>query len=322
MAKRKKHKKKQKKQQKKQQVHKEVKKEKKPTTFLEKVKHYYITEYRKLFFIPITLFVLAFIVLAITYAQTGDFLKRDVTLKGGISLILNTDYSDIPSLELYLSEELPEASINIRTIESRGSVIGIIIEASDTTDDLLLNAVKEKVEFEDYSIETMGSALGNSFFKQMFVAVLVAFLFMGLVFQLYFRNYYATFAALFSAFLDIFITMAIIDLIGVRLTAGGIAAYLMLIGYSIDTSILLSTKLLKERSSDKNKALFDAMKTGLTMSAAGLAATGISFLLTNNSTLKQIMLILIVGLVIDLITTWISNVSFLRFYMERQNVKN
>jgi len=318
MAKRKKHKKKQKKQP----VQKEVKKEKKPTTFLEKVKHYYVTEYRKLFFIPITLFVLAFVVLALTYMQTGDFLKRDVTLKGGISLILNTEYSDIPGLEIYLTENLPGASINIRTIESRGSVAGIIIEASDTTEDLLLNAVREKIEFEDYSIETMGSALGTSFFKQMFVAVLVAFLFMGLVFQIYFKNFYATFAALFSAFLDIFITIAIIDLFGVRLTAGGIAAYLMLIGYSIDTSILLSTKLLKEKSVDKNKALFNAMKTGLTMSAAGLAATGISFLLTNNSTLKQIMLILIVGLVIDLITTWIGNVSFLRFYLERKDVKN
>jgi preprotein translocase subunit SecF len=106
------------------------------------------------------------------------------------------------------------------------------------------------------------------------------------------------------------------------LTAGGIAAYLMLIGYSVDTSILLSTKLLKEKKDDSMKALFGAMKTGLTMSAAGIASTGLSFLLTNNVILKQIMLILIVGLVVDVITTWIGNVTLLRMYLEKQHVKD
>ena len=94
----------------------------------------------------------------------------------------------------------------------------------------------------------------------------------------------------------------------------------MLIGYSIDTSILLSTKMLRE-SSDWKKNLMNAMKTGFTMSAAGIAATGISFLLTNNAILKQIMLILVIGLFIDLITTWIGNVGLLRLYLERKNAK-
>ncbi len=316
MSKKKKHK------QKKQ--HKQITKKtqvEKPKLFFEKVKHFYITEYKKLFFIPIILFVLSGIILLITYAQTGFFMKRDVTLQGGVSLTITTNYSDLDYLESYITEKYPLSSVNIRTIEARGGIVGLIIEASDIHGEQLLNTTKEIIDFSDYSIETMGSSLGSSFFKQMFVAVLVAFLFMGFVFQLYFKSLYATFAALLSAFLDIFITMGIMDLLNVRLTAGGIAAYLMLIGYSVDTSILLSTKLLKEESKDVNIALFGAMKTGFTMSAAGIAATGISFLLTNNVTLKQIMLILIVGLVIDLITTWIGNVPLLRFYLEK-NVKN
>ncbi|NTV23957.1 MAG: protein translocase subunit SecF, partial [Nanoarchaeota archaeon] len=173
----------------------------------------------------------------------------------------------------------------------------------------------------EYSTETMGSSLGDSFFKETFIALIFAFLGMGLVFHFYFRNIYATGAALLSAFLDIVITIAIMNLFQVRLTAGGIAAYLMLIGYSIDTSILLSTKLLKDKPDDKFSALFHAMKTGLTMSAAGIAATGVSYFLTNNITLKQIMLILIVGLFIDILTTWVGNVSLLRLYLERKEVR-
>ncbi|MBN2367576.1 hypothetical protein JXC34_01045 [Candidatus Woesearchaeota archaeon] len=301
----------------------ETKHPKKPSTFLDKLKDFYVHEYKKLVILPVALFVISAVILLSSYITTGDFINRDVTLKGGISICINKGYSDFSGFERFLNGRFPHSSLNIRTIGSGESLTGIIVEASDISEDELLSAIQEKIslEKEDYSVETMGSSLGESFFRQMFVAVFFAFLGMGLVFQFYFKNWYASFAALISAFLDIFITAGIIDLLGIKLTAGGIAAYLMLIGYSIDTSILLSTKLLKEKIEDTTKALFGAMKTGFTMSAAGIAATGVSFLLTNNTTLKQIMLILIVGLVIDLITTWIGNVSLLRLYLEKKNGK-
>jgi len=288
-----------------------------PKVGLERIKEIYIKDYKKLFLIPIILFLLSSLLLFNNYRTTGDFITRDVSLKGGISITINVN-QDYPNLETQLNNAFNDASFNIRTIESKGVTSGLIIEATDIEEDSLIDEISKTITLtkENYSVESMGSSLGESFFRQMFIAVLLAFISMGLVFQLYFRNIYATLAALFSAFMDIFITLGIMDLFGLKLTAGGIAAYLMLIGYSIDTSILLSTKLLKE-STDKIKGLFGAMKTGFTMSAAGIAATGVSFLFTNNITLKQIMLILIVGLFVDLITTWIGNVGFLRFYLEK-----
>jgi preprotein translocase subunit SecF len=300
---------------------KEAHEQKKENSFLSKIKNIYVKDYKKLFLIVIALTIFSIGSVAFTYMQTGDFTKRDVSLKGGVSLIITTSYSDIPALESFLNERFPKSSINLRTLSSRSQVIGIIIEASDIDDKNLIDAVQEKIgklEKKDYSVEIMGSSLGQSFFKEMFLSLALAFLCMGLVFHLYFRNFYSTFAALLSAFLDIFITLGIMNAFGIRLTAGGIAAYLMLIGYSVDTSILLSTKLLKEKKDDAIEALFGAMKTGLTMSAAGLAATGISFLLTNNIVLKQIMLILVVGLLVDIVTTWIGNVTLLRIYLEKK----
>lgn len=292
--------------------------------FWEALKAIYITQYKRLFLIIVFLTLFSVASVVHTYITTGDFTRRDVSLKGGISLTITTGYQDIAGLESFLNERFPESSISIRTIESKGSVTGIIIEASDINENGLIEAVQEKtgrLDKEHYSTETMGSSLGESFFKEMFIALLIAFVSMGIVFQLYFKNIYGTVAALLSSFLDIFITLGIMNMMGMRLTAGGIAAYLMLIGYSVDTSILLSTKLLKENPDDVNKALFNAMKTGLTMSAAGLGATIMAFALTNNIVLKQIMLILIVGLFIDLLTTWIGNVTFLRIYLEKKHGK-
>lgn len=287
--------------------------------FLDKIKDYYYAEYRKLFWIVIFLFLASGFFIFQTYQRTGDFILRDVSLKGGISLTIDTDYSDVQLIQRTLQQEYPQASFNIRTVESSGEITGIIIEASDITQDQLEETINEIIPLtkENYSVESMGSTLGESFFKQMFIALLIAFLGMGLVFQFYFRNIYGTMAALFSAFMDIFITVGITNLFRIQITAGGIAAFLMLIGYSIDTSILISTKMLKEKNETK-QALFGAMGTGFTMSAAGIAAMGLSYLFTNNSTLAQIMLILVIGLVIDLITTWIGNVALLRYYLERK----
>lgn len=304
-------------------VHHSKHEEVKSSSFLDKAKEYYFKEYMKLFYGLIILFLLCAGFLFFNYMKTGEFTKRDVSLKGGISLVITTDYKDVKGLEESIRAMYPEASLNFRTVEDKGNVVGIIIEATDISEEELLGAVKEKIVLtrENYNIESMGSSLGESFFKQMFVALLFAMLFMGIVFHIYFRNVYATFAAIFSAFMNILITFAIMVAMDVRLTAGGIAAYLMLIGYSVDTSILLSTKVLKDKGELKSK-LFGAMKTGLTMSVAGIFATGVSYLVTNNITLKQIMLILIVGLVIDILTTWIGNAAFLRMKLEKEDVQN
>ena len=65
-------------------------------------------------------------------------------------------------------------------------------------------------------------------------------------------------------------------------------------------------------------AIFTAMKTGLTMSAAGITATIVAFLFSNSIVIKQIMIILIIGLIIDILTTWLQNAGLLKLYFERK----
>ena len=54
-----------------------------------------------------------------------------------------------------------------------------------------------------------------------------------------------TLAVILAAFSDMVVTLSIFNLTGMQLGKGGIAAFLMLIGYSVDTDILLSTMVLK-----------------------------------------------------------------------------
>ncbi|MFH0874452.1 MAG: hypothetical protein V1859_00815 [archaeon] len=291
--------------------------------FTDSLKKLYLSHFNKLVAFLVVLVFFSIGSIAYNYIKTGDFVQKDVSLSGGISITVHTDKDiDAAELDKELAAKFPDSSINVRSLQVSGKLRGITIEDSNPNDEKeiisLIEGKAGKLNKDNISVETMGSSLGRSFFTEMFIAVFFSFICMGLVFQFYFRNLFATSAALLSAFLDIFITLGIIVLLGVKLTSGGIASFLMLIGYSIDTSILISTKMIKEKRDDVNEGLFSAMSTGLTMSAAGIAAMGISYFLSNNYVLKQIMLILVVGLVIDLITTWVGNVAILRLYLNKR----
>jgi preprotein translocase subunit SecF len=125
-------------------------------------------------------------------------------------------------------------------------------------------------------------------------------------------------AVILSAFADILMPLAIINLIGMQISAAGIVAFLMLIGYSVDTDILLTTRVLRRKNTSINSAVLGALKTGMTMTLTSLMAILIAFVLVYNfqTILNQIFLILIIGLSFDILNTWITNASLIKWYAE------
>jgi len=95
----------------------------------------------------------------------------------------------------------------------------------------------------------------------------------------------------------------------------------MLIGYSVDTDILLSTRVLKRKEGSIMDRVYNAMRTGLTMSATTLSAVLVALIFVQSEIVKQIMIILFIGLLVDLIMTWIQNVGILRIYLEKKRKK-
>ena len=284
------------------------------------LKRIYKEHYKKLLIIPILLLLLSFIQIGIQIANTGDFLNKGVSLKGGLTVTFEKNVN-VDELESFLNDKFPKADISVRIISKTGKQVGTIVEASDADAELLSNTLIEFLELEkgQYSVEVMGSSLGASFFKETFKALIFAFLFMGFVVFLYFRIPIPSLAVILAAFSDIVITLAIVNIIGMKLSTAGIAAFLMLIGYSVDTDILLSTKVLKRKEGSILDRVFNAMRTGLTMSITTLVAITVALIFTQSDVLKQIMIILIIGLLVDLINTWIQNAGILRWYMERKH---
>lgn len=283
--------------------------------------------YRKMFFLPVILLIAALVIIGHQYATTGDFIGKDVSLKGGITATLYTN-KEIPNLKESLANKFPSAEIDVKYLSEFGTQkqIGIIIEASSDLNEKDLTAELSKyfdfeLTDENYSVEFAGSVLGGSFYKQMMIAIGLSFLFMAIVVFAVFRSFIPSLNVVFAAFSDIVITIGILDLFGFKFSTAGISALLLLIGYSIDTDIVITTKVLKRRGEgDVVERLIDGISTGLTMTATTIAAVTVGYIFSTSGVLREIFVILIIGLIVDIISTYMMNAGLLIEYARRKNV--
>jgi preprotein translocase subunit SecF len=295
--------------------------------FKQKFKHIYETKYKLLLLIPILMVVFAALQIGVQYAQTGEFVHKGISLKGGSTItITNIEGVDYNNLEQQLTEEFPQNEITLRTLTSAGKVTAVALDSSLQNKeeiDALVQSLETKTGLtaQDYSVEIIGSSLGNAFFSQMVKALLVAFLLMSIVVLIYFRNFIPSVAVIAAAFSDILVTLAIFNLTGLKLNTAGVAAFLMLIGFSVDTDMVLSTRVLKRTEGTIMERVYSATNTGMTMIFTMLVAILTTLIFVQSDVIKQIMIILLIGTLVDFIMTWIQNVGILRLYLERKSHK-
>jgi preprotein translocase subunit SecF len=113
-------------------------------------------------------------------------------------------------------------------------------------------------------------------------------------------------------------TICVIDLMEMQLSAAGIVALLMLIGYAVDVDILLTTRVFKNTEGTLNERIWDAFKTGITMTITAMASVSVALIFTHSFSpvLSQTFTIILIGLGFDMINCWIMNASILKWYME------
>ncbi|NPE27150.1 hypothetical protein HNV12_04060 [Methanococcoides sp. SA1] len=163
-----------------------------------------------------------------------------------------------------------------------------------------------------------GFFLGNFLFKINPIISSIIFLAFAVFFiRTYIKKSIPAFAVILCAFTTITMTLALVTFLGIQLSTAGIVAFLMLIGYSVDTDILLTTRVLNRKTSI-NSALLSAFSTGTTMTVTSIIAvtTALIAVYSFNSVLNQIFTILLIGLGFDLFNTWITNASIIKWHFQ------
>ena len=280
-------------------------------------------KYKKLLLIPIIILLASLFILGSQNAKYGYFIDKDISLKGGVTSTVYSENIDISDIESQFQEQFPNSDISIRELASitNSEKTGILIEASDLTAEEIRPFLLDNFNSNEFSLEEVGPALGQTFFRELMFALAFALVLMGIVVFITFRKLIPSLAVIFSAILDLVATLAIISLLGIKISSAGIAAFLMVIGYSIDTDILLTTKVLRNKFGTLYERIKSAFKTGITMTTTTFIALLIAFIFTNSATLKQMFGIIIIALMVDIIATWCMNAPILTWYTNKNGNK-
>ncbi|MEM5812380.1 MAG: protein translocase subunit SecF [Candidatus Aenigmatarchaeota archaeon] len=276
--------------------------------------------YKYLLAIPTAVLVFSIGYLINGYIQTGEWFSKSIELRGGTLITVSTDspvYS--PEIEKRLSEKFGQVFVK----ETRGfGGYGISVEIDSSINSTLVLAELDSMNIDTRrsSVETIDPALGESFWTQAQIAVIIAFVLMAIVVFVIFRTFVPSIAVIIAASSDIIETIAFMQVFGIQLSLASLAALLMLIGYSVDTDIILTTRVLKVTEKNIDERIKSAMTTGLTTAGTTIGALAILYISSVSAVLSQIAAVLLIGLVLDLVNTWIQNAAIIKWHAVRKGI--
>jgi len=289
-----------------------------------------ITKYpaKRLVKIPLIILVIAFFIIAITQVMVGSPVRLGTDFVGGTVVTVHTTET-IEQLEVTFAD-FPIASIrNTGAANEKSIEFG---QMSETEKDVLIAKLEQdygsEAELGSFEMRDISPIFAKELQRQAVNAIVIAFFMMAFVVFIVFRTVIPPLAVILAPFSNIVVAIACMDVIGMELSLGTIAALLMLIGYSVDSNILLTTNLLRKKG-DVDEKIRSTMKTGVTMTFTTLVAIFAMFLVSSTihyasayfapiPILRDLSLVLLFGLVMDLLNTWLLNAGILRCYLERK----
>lgn len=170
----------------------------------------------------------------------------------------------------------------------------------------------------EIGVFSRGSVLTSIFKDQALKAIVGAFVLMAVVLFISFRQSTAVGVMVLCVAFDALGALGGMAIFQIPFSFGSIAALLMIIGYSVDTDILLSNHMLKRFGGEARGHAADAMTTGLMTTGTTIVALVAINILTTAPLLFELSIVLIFGLIADIINTWFLNVGVLLRNVERQ----
>ena len=264
---------------------------------------------RQLMAVPLAILVVAVVVVGGTWALTGSPADLGVDFTGGSELTVETSLS-----QAELAEAFDEPVVSVQGIEGQNNYV-ITFESGD------VDSIRDTATAHG-DIEVLGSGSTSPIFgannqRWAIIGIGIAFLGMSILAFVLFRTFIPSLAIVVSAFSDMIVPIAVLNLLGFKLSLGTVAALLMLIGYSVDSDILLTNHVLR-RSGGYYESTYRAMRTGVTMTLTSMAALFVMAVTASYfgiDLMASIGFVLIIGLATDLVNTYMFNVSLLRWYV-------
>jgi len=263
---------------------------------------------RQLAALPLAVLAVAILIIAAAFVFTGKPVDLGIAFTGGSEIRFDAGGASDAEIEDALS------GVELESLRTVGNEKEVVVDPDIDTE--RVESLAEEAGYEVLLVESRSADFGSDAQTQALIGVVAAFVGMSILVALMFRTFIPSLAIVASAFSDIMIPVALMNVLGIDLTLGSVAALLMIIGYSVDSDILLNNHILK-RHGDFYESTFRAMRTGVSMTLTSIAAMATMFLVSTFfgiALMPDIALILVFGLTADLMNTYMLNMSLLRWY--------
>jgi len=274
--------------------------------------NYNIEKYspKQLVIIPLVILAISLVLLALNMATTGMPVTPGIDFSGGTAVTIFSADSREQIQSTFTGYPLIDVSEGV----NNGKFLKF-----GSMDDVKYKDLSTLIyqKYPDASINQIGETFGKTLQSQAVLAMIFSFIGMAIVVFVSFRTFVPSVAVVLSAFADMAMTAAAMNVVGLTLSLGTVAALLMLIGYSVDSDILLTNRVLK-RQGKLNDKLAGAFHTGIIMTTTTLAAVAAMFIVSwfgSVQILTEISAVLLIGLVFDVMNTWLTNVGILKWYV-------
>jgi preprotein translocase subunit SecF len=189
----------------------------------------------------------------------------------------------------------------------------------------ILATLRTVLPFSSYSYNEVTPTLGAFFLSEMINIIIAALVLVAIVVFVIFRTPVPAFAVVFGAVADLVVALGAMGIFGIPLGVASVGGLLMLIGFAFDTDILAAVRILKRSDGTPEQRALSSFKTGTTMTITALISFSVLFAVSYFAfipTYLEISGVVIVGLVGDIITTWLCDVPIVLWYKKRKEVHN
>ncbi len=274
--------------------------------------------------IPLVILFISLLILGWSVYAQGSPVELGVEFTGGTVLTVVSE-SSYKTVQEEFESQFPETP-PFSARDAGGGRVMLQFGPMNEVQQTQLNDYVSSTYGNDIALRQMSAVYGENLQHSAVKAVIYAFLGMAVIVFFIFKSPVPSAAVVLSGASDIIIAATLMNLFGIALSLGTVAALLMLIGYSVDSDILLTTRLLKRRG-DTDEKIRTAMKTGLTMTFTTMAAFFVLFVVSTFAgvissfsridIISEISAVLLFGLVTDLMNTWMLNTGILKWHLAR-----
>lgn len=274
--------------------------------------------HRQMIVIPL---IIAAIFASAIVVRGGPPLTMDFS--GGVLMSIR-EIDNVPSVaevEEVLQENLGK---EVKVHKTDG---GLDIEISLPPEAVSENMIKDILSSEfgiqgEYSIpKEMGSIITDRYKGEAINAVIGAVIAMAVVLFIAIRHFTTVGGILTVIGLDLLGILGGMTILGIPLGLASMAGILLLLGYGVNTNILLTDHVLRRVGGTPRDRAADAMGTGVIMSTTSASAMLALNIITTSPALYQLSAVMVIGILVDMMNTWLLNAGLVTHHAERMGAE-